>query len=191
MHVQCNLKKTESYPSTQSKGTVWAFITWQAITPGSTLRTQSKCHVGTRMKIQLLDAWLQCKCDSQTLAVFESSPNTLATLQVKLVSLRTCEISRVFLSQTCSGSHGVQVWEGGGFPSASQLRVRLCCTPTIYSAWKLTILGGSVHQIGKQKIRLKNSLCTKAHLHDLASRGPTLPVQLYTRGYSLSSLIVF
>ena len=48
----------------------------------------------------------------QTLAVFVSDPSSLATLQVKLASSQTCEISRVCLSQTCSVTnllHGVQV----------------------------------------------------------------------------------
>ena len=54
----------------------------------------------------------------------------------------------MFLSQTCSESlHGVQLWVGGGFPSASQLRVRLCPTPTTYRVWKLTILAGSAYKI--------------------------------------------
>ena len=60
-----------------------------------------------------------------------------------------CNIKSVFLLQTCSGSHGIQVEVGRGFPYASQLRVTLCCTPTIYSGWNLTIVALSVHQIGK------------------------------------------
>ena len=46
-----------------------------------------------------------------------------------------------------------------GFPSASHLRVTLSCTPTKYSVLNLTILGGSVHQFGKQN-QIK-----KQHLH--------------------------
>ena len=57
------------------------FLQPDRLTPDSTLRSQSKCHVGTCMKIQLLDAGLKFTCDVQTLAVFESSPCTLATLQ--------------------------------------------------------------------------------------------------------------
>ena len=54
------------------------------LTPGLTLKSQSNCHggTGTCKKIQLLDAWLQCTCDLQTLAVFDSFPYMLATLQV-------------------------------------------------------------------------------------------------------------
>ena len=52
------------------------------LTPGLTLKSQSNCHDGTCKKIQLLDAWLQCTCDLQTLAVFDSFPYMLATLQV-------------------------------------------------------------------------------------------------------------
>ena len=52
------------------------------------------------------------------------------------------------MSQTCSEPlHGVQLYVGGGFPSASQLRVWLCPTPTTYWVGKLTILAGSVYKI--------------------------------------------
>ena len=51
------------------------------------------------------------------MAVFVSGPCTLATLQVWLALVSTCEVSRVFLLQTCCELHG------GGFPSAAQLRV--------------------------------------------------------------------
>ena len=59
MHVHCEyLKKTESYPPRKRKGTIWAFTNWQANTLFNS-QSQWKCHVGTCLKIQLLDAWLQ------------------------------------------------------------------------------------------------------------------------------------
>ena len=52
VHVNCKyLKKTESYPSRKSKCTIWAFTSPDRLTLGSTLRAQSKCHVGTCMKM--------------------------------------------------------------------------------------------------------------------------------------------
>ena len=74
VHVYCNyLKNTESYPLRQSRGTTWAFTTWQA-NPWFNSENPIKMSCWYIMKIQLLDAWLQCICNLQTLAVFESCP---------------------------------------------------------------------------------------------------------------------
>ena len=63
-------------------------------------------------------------------------------------------------------------------PGVSRWRIPFCFTVksytllynnNIYSGWNLPILAGAVHQVGKWKIKLKNSIYSKIHLSDLSS----------------------
>ena len=86
-------------------------------------------------------------------------------------------------------------------PSVSRWRAPFCSTIKGYTLLytnnilrlQSTNPGWSCKSSWKWKIILKNSIYPNIYLSELSSiatvRGPTLPVHLYTRGYSLTSLM--
>ena len=163
LYVHCkHLKKTESYTSTQSKSTVWAFITWQA-NPwfNSENPIKMSCwHMYEDTAVRCMTTmyiWLTNISSFWIISIYIGHSAGIAGVTKDFWNVKSILVTNLFWV----------TWN----PSVSRWRVSFCFTVKSYTllytknifSFKLDNLGWICTSIWKIKISLKHSINTNMH----------------------------